>query len=148
MNENNIYGFPDSLATLVTDAENPYGKRADNVSFAKKLRERFKAASIEIINFFERQKNSPAGGVVRFQLLKSATSAAANYRAVCRARSQNEFYAKHCTVVEETDKTLFWLELLRDSTIKTDEEALAIIGKEWQELLMIVAKAKSNTRPK
>jgi len=37
---------------------------------------------------------------------------AANYRAVCRARSRKEFISKIGTVVEEADETQFWLELL------------------------------------
>jgi four helix bundle protein len=104
-----------------------------------------KLASIEVINFFEQQQNSPAIGVIRFQILKSSTSAAANYRAACRARSKKEFYAKLCIVVEETDETLFWLEILHDSNIETDKTAVTTLGKEWQEILMIVAKARANT---
>jgi four helix bundle protein len=103
------------------------------------------SASIEVINFFEKQQNSPAIGGVRYQTLKSSTSAAANYRAACRARSKKEFYAKLCIVVEETDETLFWLEILHDSDIKTNKDAVTILGKEWQEILMIVAKARANT---
>ncbi len=43
------------------------------------------------------------------QLLRSATSVAANYRAACRARSQAEFFSKISIVVEEADETLFWV---------------------------------------
>jgi four helix bundle protein len=46
------------------------------------------------------------------QLIDAATSAAANYRAVCRARSRAEFIAKLGTVVEEVDESAFWLEML------------------------------------
>jgi four helix bundle protein len=40
-------------------------------------------------------------------MLKSGTSVAANYRAVCRARSKAEFIAKMCIVVEEADEQSF-----------------------------------------
>jgi len=46
------------------------------------------------------------------QLLRAGTSVAANYRAVCRARSRAEFIAKIGVVVEEADETVFWLEML------------------------------------
>ena len=46
------------------------------------------------------------------QLLRSATSVAANYRAVCRARSTPDFTSKLGIVLEESDETLFWIELL------------------------------------
>jgi len=38
------------------------------------------------------------------QLLRSGTSVAANYRAVCRARSRQEFLAKLSVVIEEADQ--------------------------------------------
>ncbi len=51
------------------------------------------------------------------QLPRSATSVAANYRAVCRSGSKAEFFSKLSITVEETDETLFWLELLSESGI-------------------------------
>ena len=46
------------------------------------------------------------------QIIRSSSSVAANFRAASRARSDAEFYAKICIVVEECDETLFWLEYL------------------------------------
>lgn len=46
------------------------------------------------------------------QAIRSPSSVAANFRAATRARSDAEFYAKICIVVEECDETLFWLEYL------------------------------------
>lgn len=51
------------------------------------------------------------------QLLKSGTSVAANYRAVCRARSKTEFIARVGVVVEEADESVFWLEMLTENGI-------------------------------
>ena len=48
--------------------------------------------------------------ILRSQLLRVATSAAANYRAVCRTRSQREFISRLGVVVEEADESDFWLE--------------------------------------
>ncbi|MBC6993377.1 four helix bundle protein [Lewinella lacunae] len=110
------------------------------------MRQRTKAAAIAIVNLMGKQKETPVLRVISFQLLKSATSAAANYRAACRARSTNEFYAKMSIVVEETDETLFWLEMLHDSEIPIDKAAVTLLGKEWQEILMIMAKSRSNVK--
>ena len=55
------------------------------------------------------------GRVIGHQLLRSGSSVAANYRAVCRARSHREFIAKLGIVEEEADETLFWLEFLADA---------------------------------
>ncbi len=46
------------------------------------------------------------------QIIRSSSSVAANFRAATRARSDAEFYAKICIVVEECDETLFWLDYL------------------------------------
>ena len=49
------------------------------------------------------------------QLLRSAISVGANYRAACRARSDAEMIAKLAIVEEEADETIYWLMMLRDS---------------------------------
>lgn len=76
------------------------------------------------------------------QLLRSGTSAAANYRAACRARSKREFVAKLGVVVEEADEVMFWLDLL-DATGTRVDRALRV---EAQELLAILAKSQSTAR--
>ena len=48
------------------------------------------------------------------QLLRSGTSVGANYRAVCRAKSNSDFINKLRIVEEECDESLFWMELLVD----------------------------------
>jgi len=49
------------------------------------------------------------------QLIRSAASTAANYRAACRARTRKEFVAKLGIVEEEADESAFWLDLLAES---------------------------------
>ena len=53
--------------------------------------------------------------MIGYQLLRSGTSVAANYRAACRGRSRPEFLAKIGIVVEEADETVFWLEMLTEA---------------------------------
>jgi four helix bundle protein len=79
------------------------------------------------------------------QFLRSATSVASNYRAACRSRSKPEFYAKICIVVEESDETLFWLELLTESGIVNIENTITLM-KEAQELLYIFSASKKSTK--
>jgi len=61
---------------------------------------------------------------------------AANYRAVCRSRSKAEFLARLGIVVEEIDETVFWLELLTESSIVTPQR-LGELQREANELLAI-----------
>ena len=49
------------------------------------------------------------------QVCRSATAAAANYRAACLSKSHADFVSKLATVVEEADETVYWLELWRDT---------------------------------
>jgi len=72
------------------------------------------------------------------QLLRSGTSVAANYRAVCRARSRAEFVSKLGTVVEEADETIFWLELMGETGV-VKQERIQDLLKEANELVAIFA---------
>ncbi len=51
------------------------------------------------------------------QLIRSATSVGANYRAACRARSSAEVISKLGIVEEEADESAFWLELIEEGDI-------------------------------
>ncbi len=46
--------------------------------------------------------------------MKCGTSVGANYRAVCRSRSNNEFISKMQVVLEESDESCYWLEIVEE----------------------------------
>ena len=100
------------------------------------LKGRTKMFSIMVINLAEKMPNTISTRVVLNQIVKSATSVGANYRSVCRARSDREFVAKMNIVLEEADETLFWLEIIIDNEWlnKSDIEP---IWKEGNELTAI-----------
>ncbi|WP_317126234.1 four helix bundle protein [Spirosoma sordidisoli] len=77
------------------------------------------------------------------QLIRSSSSSAAKYRAVRRARSQNEFFVKLSIVVEELDESLFWLEMLIFTEI-VSETRLSDLMNEGYQLLKILSKARSS----
>jgi len=79
------------------------------------LKARTRNFALRIIRVVRSLPRSPEAHVIGRQLLRSGLSAAANYRAVCRARSRPEFLAKLAIVIEEADETAFWLELLVDA---------------------------------
>lgn len=81
------------------------------------------------------------------QLIRSATSTAANYRAVCIARSDREFYAKLSITVEEADETLFWLELFEE-TKKASLKELQPLMDEALEILKVLGSARRNSKNK
>src|SRR5260370_14875531 len=81
------------------------------------LRARTKAFALRVIRMSQALPRSREANVLIQQVLRSATGMAANYRAAGRSRSKAEFIAKIGVVVEEPDKTVFWLVLLADSGI-------------------------------
>ena len=86
-----------------------------------------------------------AAQVIGRQLLRSATSVGANYRAACRAQSRAEFAAKLSIVVEESDESLYWLELVRETELIKPELLSAII-KEANELVAIVLTSRKTAK--
>jgi len=83
--------------------------------------------------------------VIAQQILRSATSMAANYRAVGRARSQAEFIAKLGIVVEESDETVFWLEMLGDSGMVPTRK-LTDLNNEANQLLSIFSASRRTAK--
>jgi four helix bundle protein len=81
------------------------------------LRQRTKNFALRIMRMCRTIPNTREGTVVNTQILRSAMSMAANYRAAGLARSKAEFISKLGIVVEEADETVFWLELLGEHGI-------------------------------
>jgi four helix bundle protein len=79
------------------------------------------------------------------QLLRSGTSVGANYRAICRAKSNLDFINKLRIVEEECDESLFWMELLVDNNL-VKAGRLDELMKEADELLAIVVSSAKTAR--
>ena len=103
---------------------------------AAELKERTKSFAVRIVNLFRSLPHSADAQTLGKQLLRSGTSVAANYRSVCRARSQAEFIAKIGIVVEEADETVFWLELLSETGVVRAERTKDLLA-EANELVAI-----------
>src|SRR5258705_12091298 len=83
----------------------------------EELRDRTKKFALRVIRPFRSLPSRTDTQGLGKQVLRCGTSVAANYRAVCRARSRAEFVARIGIVVQEADETVFWLELLVDSAV-------------------------------
>ena len=90
---------------------------------SKELKDRTKRFAVAIVGLCRELPPTLDGRRIGQQLLDSGTSVAANYRAACRARSRAEFIAKLGMVLEESDESLFWLELMVDTKLVTHERA-------------------------
>jgi four helix bundle protein len=110
-----------------------------------KLRERTKQFAIRIVRLFQLLPRTEEARIIGRQLLRSGTSVAANYRAVCRARSKAEFVAKIGLVVEEADETMFWLELLVETNVVQKNRVESSLT-ESAELLAIFAASQRTAK--
>jgi four helix bundle protein len=111
------------------------------------LKLRTKNFSILIIDLVEKLPNSIAGKTIANQIIRSGTSVGANYRAVCRARSDREFISKMNIVLEEADETMFWLELIIDRKWFDEKEVSNLLDEGNQLTAIFVSSLKTvNTR--
>jgi four helix bundle protein len=117
----------------------------DKELFIEELKKRTRKFAVDIIKFCDSLKEGKASAVITYQLIKSATSTGANYRAACRARSQAEFYSKICIVVEESDESEYWLEVITEAKLSKNINELQSLLKEANELSKIMSKAKSSS---
>jgi four helix bundle protein len=115
------------------------------LSQAEQLRERTKQFAIRVVRLFRSLPKGEEARIIGRQVLRSGTSVAANYRAVCRARSKAEFVAKIGTVVEEADETVFWLELLVETAIVSKGRMDGLL-KEANALLAIFAASQRTVK--
>lgn len=110
----------------------------------EQIQSRTKKMALEIIKLSEHLPNKAVGWTFSNQMIRSATSVAANYRAVCRAKSDKDFISKMETVIEEANETLFWLEMIEDSGVLNEDFGLRNLKIEVNELISIfVASVKT-----
>jgi len=102
---------------------------------------RTKKFAIRVFKLIERIPVTTGTKVISYQLLKSSSSVAANYRAACRAKSKADFLNKLKIVEEESDESLFWLTFIKDLGILIYDMELDALIKEADELVAIFSQS-------
>ena len=92
-------------------------------------------------------RKGPVADVVGRQLIKSSTSVAANYRAACAARSHADFLNKLGIVEEESDESIFWIDLAPDAGL-TERHLVAELLTEGQEIYAIIVASQKTAKRK
>jgi four helix bundle protein len=80
----------------------------------QELKQRTNKFALRVLDLADALPQTRSGNVIAGQII-SGTSVAANYRALCRAKSRADFINKTSIVEEEADESCFWLELLVDA---------------------------------
>jgi four helix bundle protein len=107
------------------------------------LRVRTRDFALRVVRLVDTLPVGRSPDVIGKQLLRSATSVAANYRSACRARSNAEFVAKLGIVEEEADESVYWLELIRDAGILKAELLSDLLNEGGEIVAMVVASIKT-----
>jgi four helix bundle protein len=83
------------------------------------------------------------GRAIGNQLIRSASSVGANYRAACRSRSKAEFVSKLSIVIEEADESCYWLELIIEGELLPKEKVDPLLDEANQITAIMVASRKT-----
>ena len=111
------------------------------------LKNRTKSFAHRCVKMATALPNSALGNHIKGQIIRCATSVAANYRAASVAQSKASFIAKISIVVEETDETLFWLEFILEEDLLSNAR-LSPLLKEADELTAIFVTSRKTAQRK
>lgn len=112
----------------------------------EELQKRTKVFHISVIEASRAFPRDAAGFEIAKQLIRSAGSVGANYRAACRSKSDADFIYKIEVVIEEADESMYWLEVSEEARLLKKEFTQPSI-KEANELVSIfVSSAKTRKK--
>jgi len=109
----------------------------------KEFKDRTKKLAVRVIRLTEALPQNQAAWVIGKQLLRSATSVGANYRAACRGKSVADVIAKLGIVEEEADESLYWMELLIEAGLVSQARMIDLMTETNEIVAMIVASIKT-----
>jgi four helix bundle protein len=110
---------------------------------AEELKKRTKRFGLDIIKLIESLPSTQAGRVIGSQLLRSALSVGANYRAACRGRSKADFISKIGITIEEADESQHWMEMLAEAGIVPSEKLKPLMQESNELVAILTASAKT-----
>lgn len=112
------------------------------------LQQRTKKFHVDVIKICEGFPKNAAGFETAKQVIRSAGSVGANYRASVRAKSAADFVYKIEIVLEEADESHYWLEVVKEAGLLQGGEELDRLIKEANELTAIFAATSRTSKAK
>jgi four helix bundle protein len=107
------------------------------------FKQRTKNLALNVIKMIEQLPKNKTSDIIGRQLLRSATSVGANYRAACRGKSTADIIAKLAIEEEEADETIYWMELLTESGIALKQQLQDLMKEADEITAMTVASIKT-----
>lgn len=114
----------------------------------EELISRNKKFALEVLRMIDTLPSNRIYDALTRQLVRSATSVGANYRAACRAKSTKDFVNKLKIVEEEADESSYFLDLLCEIEKGKNKEGLGSLLKESNELTSIYVASLKTMRVK
>jgi len=110
------------------------------------MKDRTKQFALRIWKMADALPTSRSGNAIANQIVRSSTSVAANYRALCRSKSRADFINKTSIVEEEADESGFWLEMIVDAGLMSDARVKPLVQEANEITAMLVASRKTAIR--
>src|SRR4051812_47132019 len=107
------------------------------------MKDRTKQFALRVLNLADALPTSRSGNAIANQLVRSGTSVAANYRALCRSKSRADFINKTSIVEEEADESGFWLELIVDAKLLAASRVEPLLKEAGELTAIVVASRKT-----
>ena len=111
----------------------------------EEMKKRTKQFALRVINLAGALPDSPVARVIANQVIRSGTSVGANYRAARRARSTRDFSNKVGVVLEESDESAYWMELIIEGKVMPENRVTGLL-QEANELTAIFAATHKTTK--
>ena len=103
------------------------------------MKSRTKRFALRVMRLVDSLPTTRMGDVLGRQLLRSATSVGANYRAACRARSRADLYSKLGIVEEEADESAYWMELIVEGELMSGHKVESLVNESDEIVRIVVA---------
>jgi four helix bundle protein len=107
------------------------------------FKKRTKQLALRVVQFVEALPKSRTSDVIGRQLVRSATSIGANYRAACRGQSIADVIAKLRIVEEEADESVYWMELLIEAGLVQAGQISEVLNEANEIIAMTVASIRT-----
>ena len=107
------------------------------------MKRRTKQFALRVFKLADALPKTRGGNTIAGQIVRSSSSVAANYRALCRAKSRADFINKTSIVEEEADESCFWLEFLVDAGLLGARRVQPLLQEANEITAILVASRKT-----
>jgi four helix bundle protein len=110
------------------------------------MKRRTKDFALRAMKLADALPKTVSGRAIGGQLVRAATSVAANYRAACRARSGADFRNKLAVCEEESDESAFRIELAAEAALIAPRRLRELLDESNELTAILVASRRNSAR--